>query len=242
MSDQASWVKLSHSSLTKSPTSWRLPASSTTTLMFFCASSFARVPPPAPEPMMTTTESSFRSYFVSMGLPSFYPRLQPGDVVETVLDVATLRSRFPLIAKDRPNLLLVIEGHNKPAADVLEEWLALHLSQQCDAISLPANVDIGDAMPLAGKRVKLGNALLDRRLGLRIGPRLHVIALHRDRIETIGETVVWIDVARRLDERSHSLRLEIFDFETPSLVRVDDRGAGNDERGSSDPGKKLPPI
>jgi hypothetical protein len=33
------------------------------------------VPPPAPEPMMTTTESSFRSYLASMGLPSFYPRL-----------------------------------------------------------------------------------------------------------------------------------------------------------------------
>src|SRR5579883_765197 len=55
----ANWVKLAHSSLTKSSYSCRSPASSTTTLMPFCASSLPSVPPPAPEPMITTTLSSF---------------------------------------------------------------------------------------------------------------------------------------------------------------------------------------
>src|SRR3954453_10885793 len=63
MSDHASWVKLSHSSLTKSWFSTRAPASSMTTLTPFCASSLPSVPPPAPEPTTTTTLLSFRSNF-----------------------------------------------------------------------------------------------------------------------------------------------------------------------------------
>ena len=68
MSFQASWPKLSHSSLTKSSISWRGPASRMTTLMPLWASSLASVPPPAPEPMMTTTVSSVKSEFCSHGL------------------------------------------------------------------------------------------------------------------------------------------------------------------------------
>ncbi len=55
MSFQASWAKEAHSSLTKSVSSWRLPASSTTTLTPFCTSSLPSVPPPAPEPMTMTS-------------------------------------------------------------------------------------------------------------------------------------------------------------------------------------------
>src|SRR5215469_2943373 len=66
MSDQASWEKLSHSSLTKSWFSMRGPASRMTTLTPFCASSLPSVPPPAPDPTTTTTSESFKSNFAML--------------------------------------------------------------------------------------------------------------------------------------------------------------------------------
>src|SRR6266704_2258476 len=83
---------------------------------------------------------------------------------------------------------------------------------------------------------------LRTRFCLRIGARLHVIALHSDGIKTISQTVMRIDVTRNLDQGSHRLRLEILDLKTPSFVRVDDRRAGNDQRGGADAGQELPAI
>src|SRR3954466_6450661 len=95
MSDQASCEKLSHSSLTKSCSSMRAPASRITTLTPFCAISLPSVPPPAPEPMITTTPLSFRSnlailnsslLLVDRGLSL----REPVDVGETARDVAAV--------------------------------------------------------------------------------------------------------------------------------------------------------
>src|SRR6266516_1423555 len=141
------------------------------------------------------------------------------------MDVAAPRSRFSLVTENRPYLLLVIEGHHQPAADTLEKRLAFHLPEQRDALRLPADVGIRDAALLASELIEPGNALLDHRFGLRIGARLHVIALHGDGIKTISQTVMRIDVARHLDQGTHSLRLEIPDLKTPSFVRVNDRRA-----------------
>src|SRR5882757_7887927 len=115
MSDQASWVKLSHSSLTKSCNSMREPASRITTLTPFCASSLPSVPPPAPEPTITTTPLSFRSNFAmlnsSLGVDRGCLSLrEPVDVGEAALDVAAVLGRGALVAELRPELFLVIKG------------------------------------------------------------------------------------------------------------------------------------
>src|SRR6266516_4617027 len=128
------------------------------------------------------------------------------------MDVAAPRSRFSLVTENRPYLLLVIEGHQQPAADALEKRLAFHLPEQRDAIRFPADIDIGDAMLLASELIEPGNALFDHRFGLRIGARFQVIALHGDGKKTISQTVMRIDVARHLDQGSHRLRLEILDL------------------------------
>ena len=116
MSFQASWPKLSHSSLTKSSISWRGPASRMTTLMPLWASSFASVPPPAPEPMMTTTVSSVKSNFAAMDFLQVScgrgEWLKPRNVIEAAADVTALRSGFALITERRPHLLLIVERHD----------------------------------------------------------------------------------------------------------------------------------
>src|SRR2546428_3405617 len=156
------------------------------------------------------------------------------------MDVPALRSRFSLVAEHRPYFLLVIERHHQPAADALEKRLAFHLPEQRDALRLPVDVGIGDAVLLASELIEASNSLLDHRFGLRIGARLHVIALHSDGIKTISQTVMRIDVTRNLDQGSHRLRLEILDLKTPSFVPVDDRRAGNDQRGGAAAGSDLP--
>src|SRR5882757_10166894 len=115
MSVQASWVKLSHSSLTKSCSSMREPASRITTLTPFCASSLPSVPPPAPEPTITTTPLSFRSNFAMLNSLLFVDRgclslREPVDVGEAALDVAAVLGRGALVAELRPELFLVIKG------------------------------------------------------------------------------------------------------------------------------------
>src|SRR5262249_21775355 len=113
MSDQASWVKLSHSSLTKSWFSMRGPASRITTLTPFCASSLPSVPPPAPEPTITTTPLSLRSNFAMLVLLTVRCRglslREPVDVGEAALDVAAMLGRRAFVAELRPQLFLVVE-------------------------------------------------------------------------------------------------------------------------------------
>src|SRR5215813_1035893 len=145
MSDQASWVKLSHSSLTKSWISTRAPASRITTLMPFCASSLPSVPPPAPEPMITTTPESLRSNFamlVSSCRACSLGFREPVDVRKAALDVAALVRGRALVAEFRPDLFLVVERHDEIAADLAEEVGSLDALQQRHAIGFPGDLGI----------------------------------------------------------------------------------------------------
>src|SRR5690348_11697918 len=132
MSDQASWVKLSHSSLTKCWFSMRGPASRMTTLTPFCASSLPSVPPPAPEPTITTTLESFRSNFAICVLLNRWVALslrQPVDVGVAAVYVPAVLGRGALVAEPRPYLFLVVERDDEVAAYLLEEVALLDLLQ-----------------------------------------------------------------------------------------------------------------
>src|SRR4051794_25083766 len=174
MSDQASWVKLSHSSLTKSCSSMRDPASRITTLTPFCASSLPSVPPPAPEPTITTTPSSFRSNFaiVSSQL-MFCAKLssnfrQPVDVVESALDVPAMLGRGALIAELRPQLFLVVERDHEIGANRLEEIGLLDALQQRDAVGLPRHLRVGQLVAVLRILIETADAVLDERFHDRI--------------------------------------------------------------------------
>src|SRR5258705_9753206 len=185
MSVQASWVKLSHSSLVKSWFSMRAPASRITTLTPFCASSLPSVPPPAPEPTITTTLLSFRSNFAILNFlltvarepdqfrlnqnPALVFALtrsldlrEPVDVGEAALDVAAVLGGGALVAELRPDLFLVVEGDDEIAADFLEEGGLLDELQQCHAIGFPCHLGIGNLMAAVGFLIEPRHAVVDQ--------------------------------------------------------------------------------
>src|SRR5262245_14237780 len=185
MSDHATCVNLTHSSLTKSCNSMRAPASRITTLTPFCASSLPSVPPPAPEPTITTTPLSFRSnfamlisslLFVDRGCSSLR---EPVDVGEAALDVAAVIGRGALVAELRPEFLLVIERDDEVAADLLEERALLDLLQQHDAVGFPGHLGVGNLVAIVRGLVELGDTFRDQRLCCRIFRRLAVPWLDR---------------------------------------------------------------
>src|SRR5215469_6629671 len=138
---QASWVKLSHSSLMKSWFSMRGPASRITTLTPFCASSLPSVPPPAPEPTITTTPLSFRSNF-AMCDSSLSGLREPVDIGEAAFDVSAMLRRGALVTEFRPELFLVVERGDEIATDGLKELGLLDALQQFHAVDFPGHVRI----------------------------------------------------------------------------------------------------
>src|SRR5438045_5379369 len=206
MSDHASWVKLSHSSLTKSWFSMRAPASRITTLTPFCASSLPSVPPPAPEPTITTTLLSFRSNcamwvssltFVAGGALSLR---EPVDVGEAALDVAAVLGGGPLVAEFRPELFLVVEGDDEVTANLLEEGGLLDALQQRHAISFPRHLSVRHLVAIIGFLIQTRDAVIDQRLCGRIFRRLAVPRLDCGDVVAVAQEVVRIDIARDFNQ------------------------------------------
>src|SRR5712672_1814077 len=211
MSDHASWVKLSHSSLTKSWFSMRAPASRMTTLTPFCASSLPSVPPPAPEPTITTTPLSFRSNFAILGLlltvccPGLDLR-EPVDIGESACDVPAMFGGGALVAELGPELLLVVERDDEVAAYLLEEGGLLDALQQRHAIGLPLHLRIGNFVSVVGLLIEPGDAVIDQRFYARILRRLAIPWLDRCDVVTVAQKAVRIDIARDFHQRLECLR------------------------------------
>src|SRR3954469_365417 len=244
MSVQASWVKLSHSSLTKSCSSIREPASRITTLTPFCASSLPSVPPPAPEPTITTTPLSFRSNFAMLNSSLLFVdrgclRLrEPVDVGKAALDVAAVFGGGALVAELRPELFLVIEGDDQVAANLLEEGGLLDLLQQRDAFVLPLPLGVGNLVTLVGRLIELGDTVGDQRLDRGILGRLAVPRLDRGDVVAVAQEVVRIDIARDLHQRLQRRRRQCGGVVGPGVADSKAR-AGRDRDGWHGRGRAL---
>src|SRR6056297_2924336 len=175
--------------------------------------------------MTTITESSLRSKGAAIvGSSSVGYGSEPGDVVEAAIDVAALGIGLALIAKQRPDRLLVIKAGHQPAAHLLEEGAVLDSAQDIDAVALPSDAQvIGMALAL-GCRVHPGNPVLDVLGGLG-----HVIALDGDGVIFIRQMVMRVDVARHLDERRHGLGLERCGLHRPGGIAASHETAADDE-------------
>src|SRR5579864_404740 len=84
---------------------------------------------------------------------------KPVDVGEAAFDVAAMFGRRTFVAEPRPELLLVIEGDDEVAADLLEEGGLLDALQQRYAIGFPGHAGIGNLVKVVGFLMEPGHAI-----------------------------------------------------------------------------------